>query len=77
MSWQAKVFDEDFYKRADCMTTIEKAPFYAAHISMALLVTLGGLKINEEMQVLDKISRFRGCMQRAIIPGTIMRMITA
>lgn len=49
-----KGFDEDFYKRADCMTTIEKAPFYAAHISMALLVTLGGLKINEEMQVLDK-----------------------
>jgi fumarate reductase flavoprotein subunit len=49
-----KDFDEDFYKRNTCLTTIEKPPFYAAHISMALLVTLGGLKINENMQVLDE-----------------------
>lgn len=56
-----KGFDEDFYKRRDCMTTIEKPPFYAAHISIALLVTLGGLKINENMQVLDK--------NKKIIPG--------
>ncbi len=56
-----KGFDEDFYKRQDCMTTIEQPPFYAAHISIALLVTLGGLKINESMQVLDK--------NKKIIPG--------
>ena len=56
-----KGFDEDFYKRKDCLTTIEKPPFYAAHISIALLVTLGGLKINEQMQVLDK--------KKHVIPG--------
>ncbi|WP_303758244.1 cytochrome c3 family protein [Selenomonas ruminantium] len=39
-----KGFDDDFYKRKECLTTIEKPPFYAAHISIALLVTLGGLK---------------------------------
>ncbi len=56
-----KGFDDDFYKRKECLTTIEKPPFYAAHISIALLVTLGGLKINERMQVLDKKKR--------VIPG--------
>ena len=56
-----KGFDDDFYKRKECLTTIEKPPFYAAHISMALLVTLGGLKINENMQVLDK--------EKHVIPG--------
>ncbi len=56
-----KGFDDDFYKRKECLTTIEKPPFYAAHISIALLVTLGGLKINEHMQVLDK--------KKQIIPG--------
>ena len=56
-----KGFDDDFYKRKECLTTIEKPPFYAAHITMALLVTLGGLKINENMQVLDK--------EKHVIPG--------
>lgn len=56
-----KGFDDDFYKRKECLTTIEKPPFYAAHISIALLVTLGGLKINEHMQVLDK--------KKHVIPG--------
>ncbi|SDE55220.1 FAD-dependent oxidoreductase [Sporomusa acidovorans] len=56
-----KGFDEDFYKRTDCMTTIERPPFYAAHLDTALLVTLGGLKINENMQVLDK--------NKKVIPG--------
>jgi fumarate reductase flavoprotein subunit len=56
-----KGFDEDFYKRKECMTTIEKPPFYAAHIVTALLVTLGGLKINENMQVLGK--------DKKVIPG--------
>ena len=56
-----KGFDEDFYKRQECMTMIDKPPFYAAHIATALLVTLGGLKINENMQVLDN--------NKKIIPG--------
>ncbi|MCD8212775.1 MAG: FAD-dependent oxidoreductase [Campylobacter sp.] len=54
-------FDEDFYKRKECLTTIEKPPFYAAHMGIALLVTLGGLRINENMQVLDN--------DKHVIPG--------
>lgn len=45
--------DLDFGKRRECLTTIEKAPFYAANVGTALLVTLGGLRINEKLQVLD------------------------
>lgn len=56
-----KGFDEDFYKRQECMTAIEKPPFYAAQIATALLVALGGLKINENMQVLDS--------NKKVIPG--------
>lgn len=45
--------DQDFGKRPDCLTTIEKAPFYAAKLAVTLLVTLGGLKVNDKLQVLD------------------------
>ncbi|KNZ68478.1 fumarate reductase/succinate dehydrogenase flavoprotein domain-containing protein [Thermincola ferriacetica] len=48
-----KGVDEDFGKRPECLTTIEKAPFYAAKLGTCLLVTLGGLKINHKLQVLD------------------------
>lgn len=57
----AKGVDEDFRKRKECLTPIIKPPFYGAHLKTALLVTLGGLTINENMQVLDKESK--------IIPG--------
>lgn len=53
--------DEDFGKDKVYLTTVEKAPFYAAHIGTSLLVTLGGLKINNKLQVLDK--------ERKVIPG--------
>lgn len=53
--------DLDFGKRATCMTTIEQAPFYAAPLGTALLVTLGGLQINENLQVLDN--------DKNVIPG--------
>jgi len=53
--------DLDFGKRSVCLTTIEKAPLYAVPLGTALLVTLGGLKINENLQVLDK--------EYAVIPG--------
>lgn len=49
-----KGVDEDFGKREDCLTTIEKPTFYAAPLGTALLVTLGGLKINTDLQVLDE-----------------------
>jgi fumarate reductase flavoprotein subunit len=49
-----KGVDEDYGKRAACLTTIEKPTFYASPLGTALLVTLGGLKINEQLQVLDQ-----------------------
>jgi len=56
-----KGVDEDFGKRAACLTTIEKPTFYAAPLGTALLVTLGGLQINEQLQVLDG--------EKNVIPG--------
>ena len=46
--------DLDFGKRADRMTPIEKAPFYAGEAVIAFLVCLGGLYINTKLQLLDK-----------------------
>jgi fumarate reductase flavoprotein subunit len=45
--------DLDFGKHGDILTTVEKAPFYAVKLGVTLLVTLGGLKVTEKMQVLD------------------------
>lgn len=56
-----KGVDEDFGKPGLFMTTIEKAPFYAANIGISMLVTLGGLQINDKMQVLDT--------EKEVIPG--------
>ncbi|MFY9140542.1 MAG: FAD-dependent oxidoreductase [Thermacetogeniaceae bacterium] len=53
--------DKDFGKRAACLTTIEKPPFYAAKLAVTLLVTLGGLKVNDKLQVLDTNNK--------VIPG--------
>lgn len=56
-----KGVDEDFHKKPLFMTTIEKAPFFACKMGTSMLVTLGGLRINENMQVLDK--------EKNVIPG--------
>ncbi|SDF18406.1 FAD-dependent oxidoreductase [Sporomusa acidovorans] len=56
-----KGVDEDFGKPSLFMTTIEKPPFYAANIGTSMLVTLGGLQINDNMQVLDT--------EKNVIPG--------
>ncbi len=53
--------DEDFGKDPEMLTTIEQGPFYAAKSGAALVVTLDGLQINTEMQVLDT--------ERKPIPG--------
>ncbi len=53
--------DLDFGKRAACLTKIEKPTFYAVPLGTALLVTLGGLQINEQLQVLDE--------EKNVIPG--------
>lgn len=46
--------DEDFHKNPKMLFPIENPPFYAGRFKSALLVTLGGLRINSKMQVLDK-----------------------
>jgi len=53
--------DPDFGKRGDRMSTIEKPPFYAVKRSAQFFVTLGGLKVNTKLQVLDT--------ERKVIPG--------
>ncbi|MGR6835996.1 FAD-dependent oxidoreductase [Syntrophomonas erecta] len=53
--------DLDFGKRSECLTTVEKAPFYSAPLGTSLLVTLGGLQINDKLQVLDN--------EKNVIPG--------
>jgi fumarate reductase flavoprotein subunit len=45
--------DLDFYKPASRLTTIDKPPFYAAKTGGGFYVTLGGLKVNSRLQVLD------------------------
>lgn len=53
--------DLDFGKRPECLTTLEKAPYFAVKMGVSLLVTLGGLKVNTKLQVLDT--------ERNVIPG--------
>lgn len=53
--------DLDFGKHPDRLTTLERPLYYAAQITAVYLVTLGGLKINSELQVLDDKGK--------IIPG--------
>jgi fumarate reductase flavoprotein subunit len=53
--------DQDYGKRADRLTTIEKAPFYSGWIRQEFLVVLGGLNTNTKLQPLDS--------ERRVIPG--------
>jgi len=46
--------DLDFGKHPDRLTTVEKPLFYAAQVTAVYLVTLGGLRVNSRLQVLDK-----------------------
>ncbi len=46
--------DEDFGKEAYRMLPIKEAPFYGCRQGASLLCTLDGLRINTQMQVLDK-----------------------
>ena len=55
--------DEDYGKHKDRLTTLEKAPYYATQIGCVNLVTLGGMKVNTSLQVLDT--------EGQVIPGTI------
>lgn len=46
--------DEDFGKSANNLWPIERAPFYAIPVPVGFMNTLGGLRINTSMQVLDE-----------------------
>jgi fumarate reductase flavoprotein subunit len=46
--------DTQFYKARQYMKPIKKAPFYAANLRPGGYGTLGGIKINENAEVLDK-----------------------
>jgi fumarate reductase flavoprotein subunit len=46
--------DSDFGKEAYRLSSIRKAPFYGVWSGGTLLTTLDGVKINKDMQVLDK-----------------------
>ncbi|MBR2835302.1 MAG: FAD-binding protein [Coriobacteriales bacterium] len=57
----AQGVDTDFHKQADFLFPVVEPPFYAAKVGVALLAIVGGLEINNKMQVLTK--------DRQIIPG--------
>jgi succinate dehydrogenase/fumarate reductase flavoprotein subunit len=57
----AKGYDEDCLKEAMWMQPLDTPPYYAAGIGAAITSTRGGVKINANMQVLDK--------KGAVIPG--------
>lgn len=56
-----KGMDEDYGKTGEMLTAIDQAPFYAATNPLMLLVVLGGLKVNTNLQVLDT--------ENKVIPG--------
>ncbi len=45
--------DEDFGKSANNLSPIDTAPFYATKVPAALLVTLGGFMVDDNMRVLN------------------------
>ena len=45
--------DVDFHKQADFLFPVVEPPFYACKVGVALLAIVGGLSINNKMQVLD------------------------
>lgn len=53
--------DLDFAKHSDRLTTLAKPLFYACKMEVRYMATLGGLKINSKMQVLDT--------EKNVIPG--------
>ncbi len=45
--------DTDFGKRVQCLSSVTEPPFYAVHMGAALLVTLGGLQVDENLNVVN------------------------
>lgn len=49
-----ETYDKEFYKEPKYMRPIKKAPFYMGKLVCSAFSTLGGIKINEYAEVLDK-----------------------
>ncbi len=47
-------FDDDFYKPADLLYPVKEPPFYCDKHNSMLLVTLGGVRCDTDMRVLDE-----------------------
>ncbi|WP_340004789.1 FAD-dependent oxidoreductase [Paenibacillus sp. FSL K6-0276] len=52
-----KGVDEDFFKDAEYLNPVKKGPFYALSTSARCLGTLGGVKINENIQAVNDQSK--------------------
>ncbi len=50
----ANGYDDDFHKQSEFLFPIKKAPFYAAKVAVSLLAIVGGLRIDTNMQCIDK-----------------------
>jgi fumarate reductase flavoprotein subunit len=47
-------YDELFFKKRSCLKPLRKPPFYALKCGQAFHCTIGGIKINQLMEVLDR-----------------------
>jgi succinate dehydrogenase/fumarate reductase flavoprotein subunit len=56
----AKGHDDDYYKPAKYMLPVEKGPFYALNYFLAMDGAVGGLAINENMQVMGDDGPVKG-----------------
>ena len=64
----AKGHDDDFGKRPELLTPIQKGPFYAGRLVSTLLAMSGGLHTDPSLHVLRTISPSRGSMFAARPP---------
>jgi fumarate reductase flavoprotein subunit len=56
----AKGHDDDYYKPAKYMLPVEKGPFYALNYFLAMDGAVGGLAVNENMQVMGNDGPVKG-----------------
>lgn len=60
-------YDEEFLKRKEFLFPVENAPYYVIRGESGIDTCLGGLKINNHQQVVDKmVIPYRACMRRAL-----------
>ena len=65
--------DSLFYKNADLMTPVEEGPFYAFEYAPSCWVTLGGVKTDDHLRVLEQDgNRIEGLYCAGVDNGTIL-----